>query len=151
MDNTHNAIASLALETLETLCFLFPVDEDEFTGDLLVALDEHPHALVEFDGYMKGGVMISTEASLMEALVSNMLDEDDITDELRFTALSELTNIICGNVIPILSEGRGVCHMQPPRLATAQEVTGEAFEGYNHETIRLTLDEGLAEIQVFYS
>lgn len=151
MDKLRHALEALALETFETMCFLFPVDETEYFGDVMVALDNLPHAMVEFTGHLNGAVLLTTTPELMDAIVNNMLDIVEVEEEHRTTALSELTNIVCGNVIPLLTAGRGVCHMQPPRMASAAEISGQAYVGKHHESIRLTLDEGLAEIQIYYS
>ena len=145
-------IRDITNETFEITCYMFPLDEWELE-DLDIEEIEDPvtGAMVRFDGASEGGLMIRPNEELLKAIASNMLGEDEATVEQKDGALCEIANIICGNTVPIFAKDDKICYIRPPFIVEANYDPETEFEGYEHETLRVFLDEGIAEIDIYYS
>jgi len=145
-------IRDITYETFEITCYMFPLDEWELE-DLDIEEIEDPvtGAMVRFDGASEGGLMIRPNEELLKAIASNMLGEDEATVEQKDGALCEIANIICGNTVPIFAKDDKICYIRPPFIVEANYDPEKEFEGYKHETLRVFLDEGVAEIDIYYS
>ncbi|MDG5766759.1 chemotaxis protein CheX [Balneolales bacterium ANBcel1] len=144
-------IYKIAIETFELMCYMFPLDESEFPEDAQHNLDRYVTSAARFDGAAEGGLVISACEGLMDALAENMLGTDDATDSQKEGALCEIVNIICGNVAPFFSKDDKICYIRPPEIIPDRENPEQRFEGMNHETVMVHLDEGCAKITVYYS
>jgi CheY-specific phosphatase CheX len=146
----NEKIKDMALSTFESMCFMFPMEDDEFGAPEHDDVDWAPGVIIRFDGDMNGGMLIKASHELRDAVTVNMLGDDDISDQQRLDACFELSNIICGNIVPLLTQNKGVSYIQSPRKATREELNGSAFKGFNEEIIPILLDEGFCEIRVYY-
>jgi len=146
-------IRDITHETFEITCYMFPLDEWELE-DLDKEELEDPiegGAMVRFDGASEGGLMIRPNEELLTAIASNMLGKDEASDDQKVGALCEIANIICGNTVPIFAKDDKICYIRPPFIVGADYEPKKEFEGYDHESIRVFLDEGIAEIDIYYS
>jgi CheY-specific phosphatase CheX len=81
-------------------------------------------------------------------LAANMLGtEDDPTDEVVLDALGEVTNVICGNVLPSLSGANAVFDLSAPEPALAPLPPAASPEGEVARVV-MGLEEGRAEITI---
>lgn len=146
-------IRDITYETFEITCYMFPLDEWELEDlDIEEVYDPvNGGAMVRFDGASEGGLMIRPNAELLTAIASNMLGEDEASDEQKEGALCEIANIICGNTVPIFAKDDKICYIRPPFIMEADYNPEMEFEGYQHESLRVFLDEGVAEIDIYYS
>lgn len=143
---------STAAETFEMMCYMFPLEEFEVDDTEDMKESDSVVSVVTFDGASRGGMILRASRDLVDAIADNMLGSDDATEEQKHGALCEIANIICGNVVPAFSDGEEISYIRPPRIAANDEKPHEAFAFMNHsETVRVYLDEGSAEITVFYS
>lgn len=150
MNSTLNEhIHQLALQTFESMCFMFEMDPD-FDEDVAVATEYQDASIIRFDGDVNGGMLILATPDLRHAAAVNMLGTDEITEQHKKDACFELANIICGNIVPLLNKNDGISFIQSPRKATPVEFSGAAFKGFNQEVVSLSLDEGTCEIRVYY-
>jgi CheY-specific phosphatase CheX len=76
-------------------------------------------AMVSFKGPFSGLLYISVSSSLLPILSSNMMGEEENAPSLEHDALCEITNIICGNVLPALYGFKPVFHLDAPVLTQA--------------------------------
>lgn len=145
-------IHDIALHTFEITCYLFPLEEWELedTG-VLEKPDGNMKSIVEFDGAAKGGMVINLSRSLAEAIAANMLGVDKASQEEKEGALNEIANIICGNTVPLFARDENICVIRPPRIAKQAEETDVIFKGMQKERLQLFLDEGIADIIIYYS
>ena len=75
-----------------------------------------------------------------------MLGEDEPTDLQIIDALGEVSNVICGNVLPEISESKkDVFHLDSPKIYDLENVA--EIEGNIAAEIKLPLEEGLIIIQ----
>lgn len=146
-------IRDITYETFEITCYMFPLDEWELEDMDIDELDDPATdgAMVRFDGASRGGLMIRPNEELLTAIASNMLGEDDASDKQKAGALCEIANIICGNTVPIFAKDDKICYIRPPFIIDQDYDTSKEFEGYKHESIRVFLDEGIADIDIHYS
>lgn len=146
-------IRDITYETFEITCYMFPLDEWELEDLDIEEADARMKggAMVRFDGASEGGLMIRPNEELLTAIASNMLGEDEASDEQKAGALCEIANIICGNTVPIFAKDDKICYIRPPFTIDAGYDSEKEFEGYKHESLRVFLDEGVAEINIYYS
>ncbi|MBP3191926.1 chemotaxis protein CheX [Natronogracilivirga saccharolytica] len=153
MKNSLNEkIYSTAAETFEMMCYMFPLEEFEVEETEKMEESGSVVSVVNFDGASHGGMILRASRDLVDAIADNMLGSDDATEEQKHGALCEIANIICGNVVPAFSDGEEISYIRPPRIAAPGEQPHSLFDSMNHsETVRIHLDEGSAEISVYYS
>lgn len=145
-------IRDITYETFEITCYMFPLDEWELDElDIEEVSDTVTGAMVRFDGASEGGLLIRPNNELLTAIASNMLGEEEASEAQKEGALCEIANIICGNTVPIFAKNDRICYIRPPFIVDADHDPVEEFKGYNHESLRVFLDEGVAEIDIYYS
>ncbi len=88
--------------------------------------------------------------SLLPAIAGNTLGEQAAPEpELQRDALGELTNVLCGTLLPTLAGHAAVFRLDPPRAVSAATAlvpeAGEVLAG----SARLALDEGEAVALLF--
>ena len=76
---------------------------------------------------------------------------DEGTRELKEGALCEIANIICGNTVPIFAKGDDICYIRTPKIAAGRQAAEEEFKSMTSESVHVHLDEGVAEITIYYS
>jgi CheY-specific phosphatase CheX len=83
-------------------------------------------AVVDFWGPCHGRLIVSLFGDVMALVVQGMLGEEEKADaRTKGDALKEITNIICGNVLPIIGGSPGPFHLGSPRIVPAGDpVTG---------------------------
>lgn len=147
----RDKIYDIAINTFEITCYMFPLEEWEMEGiDEQSELDNDIRAIVRFNGAAEGGMVVNPSERLREAIASNMLGIDAPDEEEKNGALCEIANIICGNTVPLFAHDESICYIYPPRIVESGENTGHTFEGMNKESLRMFLDEGVADIFVYY-
>lgn len=152
MNNRYaEEIYDIAVETFELMCYMFPLDESEILSDRPVLPEQRITSIVRFDGAAEGGMVIRATPELTDALAMNMLGTEKVSREQKEGALCEMVNIICGNVAPFFNKGEKICYIRPPWIAGRHEQADDYFKGMNREAVTLHLDDGSAEILVYYS
>lgn len=149
MSYRHN-IYKTAVETFEKTCFLFPVEDDEVDASDSKYKTTEIQTVVEFRGAAQGMVIITPSASLLHAMAANMLGIDHPDAKDKEEALSEVANIISGNVVPMFNHDDKICYINPPRIVENEYVGKNRFNKSEHESVRVLLNEGAAEIIVVY-
>jgi len=145
-------IRNIAINTFEITCYMFPIEEwevEDYTD--LDQPDGSVRSIVSFDGAAVGGMVITPSAELLSAMAINMLGVEEADEELKQGALCEIANIICGNTVPLFAKNNNICYIRPPRIAEEHEDTDRTFEGMHKESLSVFLDEGIAEILIYYS
>tara|TARA_Y100001935_G_scaffold217449_1_gene189721 strand:+ start:174144 stop:174614 length:471 start_codon:yes stop_codon:yes gene_type:complete len=144
-------IHDIALNTFEITCYMFPLEDWELED---IGGEQEPSgvtkSVVAFDGAAEGGMVINPSDTLLDAIASNMLGVDEATQEDKEGALCEIANIICGNTVPLFAKDDNICVIRPPRIADKNEDLNTLFGGMVHEQIKVNLDEGCAEISIYY-
>jgi CheY-specific phosphatase CheX len=144
-------IQEIALSVFETACYMFPLEEWELEdAGSMQQPNGTTRAVVRFEGAAQGGMVISPSEDLLHAIAANMLGNDAPDFELKQGALCEIANIICGNTVPLFARSNNICYIRPPRIADAEEDIDAAFSGLQKEMIHMILDEGVAELTIYY-
>lgn len=145
-------LKGIAYKTFEITCYMFPLEEWELEDQGVVELgDDSISAMVRFDGAVEGGMKIRVSPDLFDAIAENMLGMEEGDREIKEGALCEIANIICGNTVPIFAKGDKICYISPPKIVDEQNQPGEKFNAMKKETVMIHLDEGVAEINIYYS
>lgn len=131
---------------------MFPLEDWEIEDEENLNLpDDSTKSVVTFEGAATGGLVISPSQDLLEALAANMLGSDEVTTDEKEGALCEMANIICGNTVPLFSKNKQICSILPPRILEEKENTDQVFKDMEKEFLRIYLDEGVADITLYYS
>ncbi|MEX0722439.1 MAG: chemotaxis protein CheX [Gracilimonas sp.] len=147
-----NKIQDIAINIFEVTCYMFPLEEWEIEeAEDFEKPDGSVRSVVHFEGAAKGGMVISPSGHLLNAIAANMLGVEAASDEDKEGALCEIANIICGNTVPMFAVDNDICYIRPPRIAKSDENTDELFQGMRSDKLQILLDEGIADITIYYS
>lgn len=107
-------------------------------------------ARVRFTGPMTGQLEVRVAGGILGELAANMLGQDKPPGPgTQRDALGELTNVICGNLLPKLAGSHVVFDLSKPEVRSRSEDMEEAPD-WNHAThVKLGLSEGRAEVLLF--
>lgn len=145
-------LKGIAYQTFEITCYMFPLEEWEIDEEETVDLGEDSiSAVLHFDGAAQGGMQIRVSPDLFDAIAENMLGMEEGTPEIKEGALCEIANIICGNTVPIFAKGDEICYIRTPKIAADRQAAEDEFESMASESVHIHLDEGVAEITIYYS
>lgn len=145
-------IQEIAVNTFEITCYMFPLEEWELDDtDHLDQPDGSLKSIVQFDGAAEGSMVIDPSEELLDSIAANMLGVETATQEEKEGALCEIANIICGNTVPLFAKDENICYIRPPRMAAKGEDPDQVFEGMVKEKLQVFLDEGIANITIYYS
>jgi len=148
----QDRLKGIAYKTFEITCYMFPLEEWEIDEEETVDLsDDSISAIVHFDGAVKGGMQIRVSPDLYDAIAENMLGLEEGTPELKEGALCEIANIVCGNTVPIFAKGDEICYIRTPKIVADKQAAEEEFESMESDSVHIHLDEGVAEITIYYS
>lgn len=153
MVTTYKAdVRKIACTIFEIACYMFPVDESEMkeNGGFEVP-EKGKGSIVKFDGATRGGMVINVSPELLNAIACNMLGIEQATEEEKEGALCEIVNIICGNTVPLFAKKSEICYIRPPRIIEKDEETDKYFQNVHKEKLQICLDEGIADITIYYS
>jgi hypothetical protein len=128
----------------EELGFLMPSDRGG------IATGSCHTATVSFKGPFSGCLIVSLDSSILPVLSSNMLGEYDTGNQtMGNDALCEITNIICGNVLPAIYGFKPMFHLDAPRLLNESEKL-EAISSYALTAgAQVFFDAGCADISLY--
>jgi chemotaxis protein CheY-P-specific phosphatase CheC len=120
MDAERKAVLEETIaEILEKQAFMFamPVSKTDMpeTGDAVIL------AGISFDGEMKGMLKLAAPDRLSLELAANMLGLDADSpeaEEQRLSAIKELLNIACGNILTVIAGVEPVFNIAIPEVET---------------------------------
>lgn len=129
----------MTAQIFEELCFLIPEDGPLAPPTELAAAS--PCVSVSFNGPFAGRLYLATSEELAEVIAANMLGvEPEIANETRVDALGELANVLCGRMLPHITDFKSVFELGSPSPDPANP---EALPG---DTIELSFEEGAARV-----
>jgi CheY-specific phosphatase CheX len=109
---SSSPLHTAASSTFEALAFLVP------SADPTAAEQGAPYAhavSVAVLGPFSGRLELRVSADVARSVAENMLGADDADPMLVRDALGELTNVVCGNLLPELAGRRAVFQLSAPR------------------------------------
>ena len=148
-DEIKEILSRVTIDTLEKLAFIFAYSEDEVTFD---DAENMTTACVAFQGPFSGRLMTMIPSHALLEIAANMLGMDD-GDEIALAdqhdTLKETLNIICGNLLPEISDKQAVFSIGTPEII-AEEERKEIHGNYkNIVTAGVELDEGVCVMSLF--
>ncbi len=153
MKTSHRQkIYDIAVNTFEVTCYMFPLGAEEIPTEQKKELPKDViRSLVKFSGSAEGEMVITPSHNLLTAMAANMLGVDNPDEQQKSGALYEISNIICGNTAPLFTDGDEICYIHPPQLIKAENPRSQREPEQHEESVQVYLDEGTAEISVYYS
>lgn len=144
----RDKIYDSVVKTFEVVCYMHPLEKSEIEDQNLIIPDHQIYSVVEFDGAVEGKMIITPSDELLSEMTKNMLAIDNPDEEQMTGALSEVSNIICGNTVPLFAKNEDICYIRPPRILKEYEVRAGENKEVNKEFLRVFLDGGVVEIIV---
>lgn len=150
-NQVKSILSSVAEKTLGDLAFVFSMPaEEEQVRDVMKA------AVVEFSGPFSGDFMAAVTVENLPAIAANMLGLEEEggappTQVQQDDALKELTNVVCGNLLPAIAGTEVVFNIQAPVVIADEDFRKRSGQGEMVAHVHLTLDEGEAEFLFFVS
>lgn len=135
---------SAAASIFEQLTFVVPDPEPEPAPEPARA-----EARVAFSGPLSGELLLRVYGGVLAELAANMLGENGApAPSLQRDALGEIANVICGNVLPQLSEPGEIFRLQSPVVTIPP---GPRRDAEAWARALLGLEGGRAEVELFLS
>jgi CheY-specific phosphatase CheX len=137
----EQALYQAAILTFEELLFAFP-----FAGTYETGIED-AHSVevaVGFQGPFSGELVLRIENDALAAVASNMLGEEELSEEMLHDVLGEIANVVCGNALPAIAGKQEIFKLNAPEFFNATDrVTEPAAIAH------LGLDEGRADISIY--
>lgn len=144
METLQKELYNSAITTFEHMAFLFETPEME---DQNQSASHDGTAIVTFTGPISGELHVASYGGLMQAMAADVLGENAPSMEQQQDLLGEVSNVICGSVLPRIAGSGHVFRIGPPRFVQASD------EGNNHSEpvvrVNIPLNEGAVEIMLF--
>ena len=142
--NLEKVLYNAAASTFERLAFMFVAFEDEQDKHYQ---DEEPGAaaIVEFQGPAHGKLIIKVSKMLLDSIAANMLGEEEISIQQKRDALGETANVICGNVLPDITESKEAFYLNAPKIIEFSDITENLLDKCTTE-VDIVLDQGMAKL-----
>jgi CheY-specific phosphatase CheX len=107
-------------------------------------------AMVSFKGSFSGCLLVSVSSALLALLSSNMMGEDGVgLESLENDALCEITNIICGNVLPDIYGFKLVFNLDAPVLIDASPLSQSKSAFREVSKAHIGFNSGSAIVSLF--
>ncbi|MGB9587759.1 MAG: chemotaxis protein CheX [Armatimonadota bacterium] len=126
------------------MAFLFETPEME---DQNQAASHDGTAIVTFTGPISGELHVASYGGLMQAMAADVLGEDTPTMEQQQDLLGEVSNVICGSVLPRIAGSGHVFRIGPPRFLQPSDDSSNHSEPVAR--VNIPLNEGAVEITLF--
>ena len=145
---SHQLLSQLkraTISTFEDLGFVLPAPEVDARQASLPLVWS---ATVGFRGPVSGQLEVRFTDEVAEALAANMLGTDaDIDGTVKGDVVSEIANVVCGNVVPALGSSRDVFDLDAPRLSAGS--TEDADAEWSVARLELGVEDGRVEVELF--
>ncbi len=139
----QEALAKVMLMAFEEMGFVFPeaqMTKEQGNSEAEVAVE------ASFFGPFKGKIILQICGGLLPSITANMLGSDSPPDrDLQLDAIKELSNVVCGNLLPLIGGAKEVFHIMPPRVL---ELDGFSLDGRIGET-HIGIEGGRADLYLF--
>ena len=147
MQNKQEAeLFKAAVLTFEDLCLALPtekLDENQQRAEPVAAVR------IGFQGSLSGRLVLMVSTNLLSLLPTNMLALDGpVGKQDQIDALSEVINVICGNMLPGVSGSDEAFRITPPQIINVADVTGPNAEKPFAE-VHIGIDDGRADLLLF--
>ena len=153
-ESIESILYGVAEDVLEKLAFIFSFPEEERANmDYAAAVA----ASVSFSGPFEGTILMVISDETLPELAGNMLGiDEDTAPEQQHDALKELINVVCGNLLPLISGKKSVFNVNAPEIVTDDlKAFCENLATKYGKTLssaagaKLALDDGQCDILLF--
>ena len=144
-----NILTGVTNDTLERLAFLFAFPDDDRGQD---GPEPAVTGRVAFSGLFCGSLIVRVSTSVIPELAANMLgleDDVEISSEAQRDAFKELTNVICGNVLPAIAGDQVEFNIGTPETLSAFDARELISRDAPACVVRLMLEDGYCDVYLF--
>jgi hypothetical protein len=120
MQRLQNRLYRVGLKVFEEMGFLLPtmeIDEKQASAVFEAAVS------VDFSGPIKGTMLLTLSGNILAGLAANMLGEEELPDlSQQHDALKEVSNVICGNLLPYICGSESVFEIGEPQIRSQVDI-----------------------------
>ena len=138
------SLRNVGIKSFENLCFVFPQSD----------LDDHHHAAeieaaseVRFHGPFEGRLVLIMAGNILQTVTANMLGDNKLTRKQQLDALGEITNVICGNLLPEVFDSHETFDIDAPNILDLP------LAGINHgdsaTSVSLAIENGRVDLILY--
>jgi CheY-specific phosphatase CheX len=142
-------LTGVANDTLERLAFMFAFPDDDRRQD---GPEPAVTGCVEFSGLFCGSLVVRVPTCVMPEMAANMLgleDDAEISGEAQRDALKELTNVICGNLLPAVAGDQVEFNIGAPETLSPLDARKLLSRDIPACVVRLMLEDGYCDVYLF--
>lgn len=141
----ESLLYSTAILTFEDLGFLLP---DDGVSEEQGGASFRASARIHFRGPSEGYLCIRLYGGFLPELTANMLGEEEIpSEEDQADALGELSNVICGNLLPSMAGLEAVFNLDAPEVQVGGEVPEAPAQSLTASCV-VGIDDGRVELDI---
>jgi CheY-specific phosphatase CheX len=143
--NLRSLLFSTAILTFEELGFLLP---DEEVSERQTLADLKASSRIHFHGDSEGWISIRLYGCFLSELTANMLGEEgEPSDQDQADAFGELSNVVCGNLLPAAAGRTAVFDLGAPEVQLSDQLTA-APAGECAASCVVGIDDGRIELDL---
>lgn len=148
MNRLQTNLFNVGLRVFEDLGFMLPTAElnsEQANATFQAGVS------INFFGPLNGTLVLQLNGDILPILAANMLGEDEPPPlPQQHDALKELANVICGNLVPLISSTEAVFDLGGPEIRDIPfEIDADGPAAAAQQTIGL--ENGAAELWLFLS
>ncbi len=147
----NDTLAHVAEETFGELAFMLVMPEDELADNAPVSWAHI--ACVDFTGPFSGKLFVAITGDMMEVLAANMLGlepgEEPPEGVKIEDALKELLNVLCGNLLPIVTDDQVVFNIGGPEMFDGSAMPESIPQNILVGKKQMALDSGMTCLMFF--
>lgn len=146
---TVKILSIVGLETLEKLAFIFGA----YREDLGPVPEAGPFVAVQvhFEGRFSGVLELRLSEAVLPELAANMLGVDEsglVGIDQQCDALREVTNVVCGRLLPLIGGREAEFHIEPPVVLDLPSTAGGRLLSEPVAQARLDLENGVCDLSL---
>ena len=138
------SLRNVGIKSFENLCFVFPQYD----------LDDHHHAAeieaaseVGFHGLFEGRLVLVMAGNILRTVAANMLGDNKLTRKQQLDALGEITNVICGNLLPEIFDSHETFEIDAPNILDLPLV--RTNHGDTATSVSLAIENGRVDLILY--
>ena len=148
MNRLQMSLYKVGLSVFEDLGFMLPtadLNSEQANAAFQVGV------CIDFHGPLSGSLVLQLNGDILPVLTTNMLGEDELPPlSLQHDALKELANVVCGNLLPLISHSDAIFDLGEPQIRnTPVEKVSSQQAAVAQQTIGL--ENGSAMLWLFLS
>jgi hypothetical protein len=144
-----NTVLRIAEDTFAAMAYVLPAEEPCRAPCDKTCCES---ACIGFSGPFDGGLILTVPRSMLPILAANILgipDPGEISAAEAVDVLTEMVNVICGNLLPVIAAPKHIFRLCQPRKIAEAEVAEVFRDCALRSRVSVQLECGAAELSLY--